>query len=160
MARVLVAYASKRGGTRGIGERIAAELAAVGHDVTVGPCGSVKAKGHDATVIGSCLYGGRWPGAAIRAVKQAARTKIPLWLFHSGPLGDENADEPQDLPKAIERLRPQLDLRAAVTFGGRLDEKPGGFIAGAMARNGFAGDWRDLDGRVTNWAREIGTALA
>jgi menaquinone-dependent protoporphyrinogen oxidase len=160
MARVMVAYASKRGGTEEIGERIAHELRAAGHEVTAGPCRTVRpTSDYDAAVVGSCLYGGRWPRGAVGMVKRAARTGTPVWLFHSGPLGDDNAGEPQDLPKAVKRILPRLDLQAAVTFGGRLDEEPGGFIAGAMARNGLAGDWRDLDGRVADWARDISAAL-
>jgi menaquinone-dependent protoporphyrinogen oxidase len=160
MTRVLVAHASKRGGTAEIGERIAAELRAAGHDVETLPCRRARLSSEfDAAVIGSCLYGGQWQGAAVRLVKQAAKRQTPVWLFHSGPLGDDNADEPQDLPKAVQRLQPRLDLQDVVTFGGRLAEKPGGFIAGAMARNGFAGDWRDLDGRVAEQARGIAAAL-
>jgi menaquinone-dependent protoporphyrinogen oxidase len=160
VARVLVAHASKRGGTAGIATRIADELRAAGHDVTACPAGAARLRsGYEAAVVGSCLYGGRWSRPAALLVKKLAATDLPVWLFHSGPLGDERAGEPQDLPRAVERHRDRLQLRDAVTFGGRLEENPGGFIAGAMARNGNAGDWRDLDGRVAEWARGLAAAL-
>lgn len=160
MARILVAYATKRNGTAEIAERIAEELRSRGHEVD--SCAARRARlqtGYDAAVVGSCLYAGRWRREAVKLVAGLARTDIPVWLFHSGPLGDEEAVQPQPLPKTVERHRDRIDLRDATTFGGRLTDRPGGFIANAMARNGRAGDWRDLDGRVADWAHDIATAV-
>jgi menaquinone-dependent protoporphyrinogen oxidase len=155
MARVLVAYGTKMGGTAGIAERIAEVLADRGHDVVVSPPAKVGGA-FDAAVVGSGLYAGRWRSGAIKVLRRLSRQDPApsTWLFHSGPLG-EDAEAPQPLPKAVAKLAEQLDARDVVTFGGRLDEEHAvGWIARAMVRNGKGGDWRDLDGAAA-WARII-----
>lgn len=162
MAKVLVAYGTKMGGTAGIAERVAEALRARGHAVTLLPAGRAgSAEGVEAAVVGSGLYAGRWRPEAVRLLRRLARTggNLPLWLFHSGPLGDDLAEQPQPLPKAVLPLAERLGAHDVVTFGGRLPGDARGFIAKAMARNGKAGDWRQLD-QAAAWANAIADDLA
>ena len=160
MARVLVAYASKRGGTEGIARMIAERLGERGVEADLVEAGRVKKPdGYDAVVLGSALYGGRWQRHAVRALKRIARAKArpPVWLFHSGPLGDEAADEPQAPTARVERLAEEIGADI-VTFGGRLADDAEGFIAKAMVRNGKGGDWRDPE-QIRGYADAIADGL-
>jgi menaquinone-dependent protoporphyrinogen oxidase len=164
MARVLVAYGSKMGGTAGIADRVADTLRGRGHQVTLAPAGEVpRGTAWDAAVVGSGLYAGRWRGEAVRLLKRLARSgEKPerVWLFHSGPLGDEHADDPAALPKKVLRLAEKLSAEDVVTFGGRFrEEDASGFIARAMAKGGVLGDWRRLD-HAEAWANAIAGSLA
>ena len=59
--KVLVAYASRHGATKGIAERIARTLEPRGNDVTLPPADQVSAvAGYDAFIIGSAAYTGHW----------------------------------------------------------------------------------------------------
>ncbi|MFH1329570.1 MAG: flavodoxin domain-containing protein [Actinomycetota bacterium] len=162
MAGVLVAYGSKMGGTAEIAARVADTLRGRGHQVTVAPAGQVPRRAaFDAAVVGSALYMGRWRREAVRLLKRLARSgekPSRLWLFHSGPLGDEHADDPVGLPRKVQALAEGLGAEDVVTFGGRLDSGAPGFVAKSMARNGMAGDWRRLD-HAEAWANTIAGEL-
>lgn len=161
MAKVLVAYGSKMGGTAGIAEAVAEALRAGGHDVTLLPAGRVPRRARfDAAVVGSALYAGRWRGEAVRLLKRLGRAapKPRVWLFHSGPLGEEHAADAMPLPKKVRAAAEQLEAPEAVTFGGRLDPERAGAIGRAMARNGMGGDWRQLD-RAEAWGRALADEL-
>jgi len=157
--KVLVAHGSKHGGTEEIARSVGGRLATLGCTVTVADAGEIREpERYDAIVVGSSLYAGRWNGGCVRMMRHLAKDcyQGPVWLFHSGPLG-ESADEPQPLPKKIESYAAQLDVRGVVTFGGRLEEHPSGVIAKAMAKD-MAGDWRNWD-HIDAWAVEIAEAL-
>lgn len=163
MAKVLVAYGSKMGGTAGIAERLADTLRGRGHQVTLAPAGKAPRKERfDAVVVGSGLYAGRWRREAVRLLERLARSgekPSRVWLFHSGPLGDEHADDPVGLPKKVLASAERLGAEEVVTFGGRLPADAPGFVAKAMARNSMAGDWRRLD-HAEAWANAIAGELA
>lgn len=160
MQKVLVAYGSKMGGTVGIADRIADTLAARGFDVTRSPASEAPAlDGFDGIVVGSALYSGRWRPEAVQLLQRLVQThaQVPLWVFHTGPLGDEHAGEPQPFPKKVQDLTDQLTVLGAVTFPGRLPDKPQGLLARLMARS-HAGDWRDF-GEIEGWANEVADTL-
>src|SRR5689334_12861824 len=93
--RVLVAYATRHGATRGIAQRIGERLTAAGLDVTVAAAASVDdVRGYDAFVIGGATYLGRWlkPLDAFVRRHRAALAEAPVWLFSSGPLGTQTVD--------------------------------------------------------------------
>ena len=158
--RVLVAYGTKMGGTKGLAEMVGRELEANGLEARVIDAGAVKTlTGFDAVIIGGALYALRWHKDARRFVRRhrKALTGIPVWFFSSGPL-DDSAHEKEIPPvrfvrKAIERL----GARGHVTFGGRMPSDATGFPAGAMARDN-AGDWRDPD-HVREWAKYVAEEL-
>jgi menaquinone-dependent protoporphyrinogen oxidase len=158
--RVLVTWASKRGGTAGIAAMIAEALRAGGLDVTAIPVEQVTAlDGFDAIVIGGALYANLWPWRARRFVNRhidVLRTK-PVWLFSSGPL-DASADT-TEIPPApvVSVLAERVGAIGHATFGGRLEPAAKGFPAGAMAKS-HSGDWRNAD-RIHAWATAIAAAL-
>jgi menaquinone-dependent protoporphyrinogen oxidase len=157
--KVLVAHGSKMGGTEEIAYAVGQKLTMLGHAITVAAADEARhASGYDAVVIGSSLYAGRWNGGCVRLLKQLVRAGFtgPVWLFHSGPLGDE-AEVAQPFPKGVGTLASKLDVRGMGTFGGRLEEHPRGFIARAMAKE-LSGDWRDWDA-IAAWAEEIAATL-
>jgi menaquinone-dependent protoporphyrinogen oxidase len=163
MARVLVAYGSKMGGTAGIAERVAETLKGRGHQVTLAPAGKVpRGLAWDAAVVGSGLYAGRWRRDAVRLLKRLGwQGEKPgrVWLFHSGPLGDEHADDPVALPAKVQAAADHLEAADVVTFGGRLPAEAPGFVAKAMARDNMMGDWRRPD-HAEAWANAVAAELA
>lgn len=161
MGKILVGYGTKMGGTVAIAEKIGEVLSSRGHEVTVSEASKARLKdGFDAAVIGSGLYAGMWRGPAKRLVKTLAKTapETPLWLFHSGPLGEGEADKQQKFPGWLKDLETGLDVRDKTTFGGLLTEDAPGMIAKSLRKNGMTGDFRDMDA-VAAWANSIAEAL-
>ena len=159
--RVLVATASKHGGTRGIAEAVADELRAMGIDAEVRDVGEVADPGrYGAVVVGSAVYMGNWMEDARRFVAghREALAAVPVWLFSSGPLGDPPV--PPGEPQGIDRWTAETGARGHRTFAGRLH--PGELGLGerlvAKAVRAPAGDFREWDA-IRAWAREIGEAL-
>jgi len=161
MIRVLVAYATKMGGTKGIADTIGDELTRDGIEAHVHDAGAVKdIKAYDALVIGSAIYANRWRPEAIRLLSLADRgNPIPVWLFQSGPLGEGAETMQVEIPKKVARLVEALGAPVPMTFGGRIEPATAkGFIAKKMAKGPNAGDFRD-DGRIRQWADGIAEEL-
>ena len=158
--RILVAYGSKRGGTRGLAEMVGAELERRGYDVEVRDARRVAGlEPYDAVIVGGALYAFRWHRHARRFVRRHRRAlrHLPVWLFSSGPLDESAATG--ELPP-VRHVRPameRLGARGHMTFGGRLAADATGFPASAMAKSN-AGDWRD-PGHVARWVDQIGREL-
>ena len=147
--RVLVAYGSKMGGTRGIAEMLGADLADLGHEVEVKSGRDVEeVTSFDAVIIGGALYYFiSWHKDARAMIRRhrAALQQRPVWLFSSGPL-DDTATEKEIPPiKSVLRTIERIGARGHVTFGGRLEEKNGSLPIG---------DWRDPQ-HVRQWAETI-----
>ncbi len=160
MTRALVAHGSKRGGTSGLAEMIAAALRQQGMTVDVQHARAVRdIAGYDAVVLGGVLYTNRWHRDARRFARrhQAALREMPVWLFSSGPLDDSAAEG--DIPPVpqVQQVAKEIRARGHATFGGRLTPDAKGFIARKMAKT-RSGDWRDRD-QVTAWVQEITSAL-
>jgi menaquinone-dependent protoporphyrinogen oxidase len=158
--RVLVTWASKRGGTEGIADSLGEALRRVGMDVMLVPAQAVrKDTAFDAALIGGALYAGRWPAAARRLIRRHEKRfrQVPVWLFSSGPL-DDSADR-QNIPptRQVHILMDRVGAQGHRTFGGRLSPDAKGFPARAMAKD-RAGDWRNQD-RIRSWACEIAREL-
>jgi menaquinone-dependent protoporphyrinogen oxidase len=104
--RVLVAYASRHGATRGIAERIGQAFEHRGIDVTVQPVESTDTVAqYDAFVIGSAAYMSHWMKEAATFVRRhrAVLASRPVWLFSSGPIGADRVDaKGRDVVKASE----------------------------------------------------------
>ena len=175
--RVLVAYASRTGFTKGIAEFIGERLGEHGTQVDVQGVDSVKnLAGYDAFVIGSALYNLHWLKEAKSFVSnnRALLCTRPVWLFSSGPVGTKTTDaQGRDLrdvsgPKEIDELREAVNPRDHWVFFGGLD---GSRLTGAigfayrMARRSQAarelmpeGDFRDWK-EIESWAKGIAEAL-
>ncbi|MET8764898.1 flavodoxin domain-containing protein [Lentzea sp. NPDC004782] len=160
MAEVLVAYATKMGGTKEIAEAIAARIRAASHEVIVLDAAKVRSvEPYKAVVLGSALYAGRWRPGAVRMLKRTehALARKPVWLFHSGPLGASQV--PQRAPRRVRELAARIGADQPITFGGRLTaQTAAGFLARKMARGPMAGDYRDWDA-IDQWAHSIAEHL-
>jgi len=173
--RILVAYATRHGATRGIAERIAETLARRGLDVTVRDvdrAGDVS--GYDAFVIGAAAYMFHWLKEATGFVRRnrALLATRPVWLFSSGPLGTETTDaEGNDMiaaavPKEFTELGGAIWPRGQRIFFGAHD--PTSAPIGLMerltrmmpaARDALpAGDFRDWP-EIEAWAGSIADEL-
>jgi menaquinone-dependent protoporphyrinogen oxidase len=177
--RILIAYATRHGSTRGIAERVAAVLAESGFDITLREVGDVDSLDHyDAFVIGSAAYMGGWLGEATTFVREH-RDELagqPVWLFSSGPIGDEPLDaKGRDQlvtarPKEFAEFARELEPRDERVFFGAWDPEapPVGLAEGLMARFARflpatkealpAGDFRDWPA-IEGWARGIAAEL-
>lgn len=172
--RVLVAYASRHGATKGIAERIADTITRAGHDVTLQPAEKVdRPQQYDAFVVGSAAYMYRWLGEATQFVRRnrdllASR---PVWLFSSGPIGTDTVDkEGRDVlevtrPREFAEFEQSIRPREIKVFFGAFDPNapPVGIAERVMAmtparKSMPAGDFRDWEA-IEGWAREIATQL-
>ena len=171
---ILVAYASKHGGTQGIAERIGEVLTASGQPTDVRSVSHVEdASGYDAFVIGSATYAMHWvrdASAFVRMNLELLRLR-PVWLFSSGPLGTETATpdgrevresaEPKEMAEFVDAVRPEQHR----VFYGVLDPDKLGFgerviwerPAGRDLLPG--GDFRDWS-EIEEWAKAIASELA
>ena len=177
--KVLVAYASKAGSTKGIAESIGQRLVARGVQVEVEDVNSIRdASGYDAYVVGSAVYMFHWMKEAKQflARNRKAISGRPVWLFSSGPVGPSRTNaKGQDLldvsvsgPKELDELQNMVNPCGHRVFFGVLD---GSKLTGAtgfmyrMARRSESardsmpeGDFRDWK-QIEEWADGIAESL-
>lgn len=173
--KVLVAFASRYGSTRGIAEFIAKKLRREGLDVDLADVGEVTCpERYDALVLGSALYMGRWMKEARRFASRngPVLSSRPVWLFSSGPTGRERMDaKGRDLlspsvsgPLDLEELRSEVKAQDHRVFFGAFEPGNLGFFSRQIfkseaARNAVPrGDFRDWD-EIEAWAAEIARSL-
>jgi len=173
--RVLIAYASRYGATKGIAERIAATL----HSQHLAPSlqpvrQAVDPAGYDAVIVGSAAYFFHWMKPAANFVRHNSRTLAdrPVWLFSSGPLGTkEKDDQGRNLreflePKEIAEFRNLVHPRDHHVFFGAFDSATLGFThrliykmpanrGDALFPQGDFRNWQEIDA----WANTIAQAL-
>jgi menaquinone-dependent protoporphyrinogen oxidase len=175
--RVLVAYASKYGSTKGIAEFVGEKLRQEGMQVDVQEVGTVRnAADYDAFVIGSAVYMFHWLKEAKRFVSKNSALLVnrPVWLFSSGPVGTQSKDaKGRDLlevsgPKELDELRALVKPRDHQVFFGALD---GTRLTGTigftyrLARRSQAAreampegdfrDWKEIDAWAGSIAEEL-----
>lgn len=159
---VLVAFASRYGATRQIAQHIGAVLTVAGHDVRVRPTTAVAdVRGHEAVILGSSVYRGRWMDQASAFAEQhrAALAERPTWLFSSGLLGaGESLSD-------LDRLGALLGARDLQAFGGALEVRRLDLVDRVLRLNPARrralrpGDYRDWAG-IEEWAHQIAADLA
>lgn len=172
--KVLVAYASRHGATRGIAERIAQTIRQAGHEVDLEPVEKVdRAEQYEAFVIGSAAYMFHWLKDATQFVHRhhTLLASRPTWLFSSGPIGPETVDK--NGRDVLETTRPRefaefgetVKARDMRVFFGAFDPDapPVGIAEKVMAltparRAMPAGDFRDWP-QIEAWADGIARAL-
>ena len=175
--KVLVAYASKYGSTKGIAEFIGEKLRQHGMQADVQEVHTIRNVGdYEAFVIGSAVYMFHWLKEARQFVSRnrALLASHPVWLFSSGPVGKETKNaKGMDLrdvsgPKEIDELREAVKPRDHRVFFGVLDgSKLTGTLALGykMARMSKSareempeGDFRDWN-EIEAWANSIAATL-
>jgi len=169
-SEVLVAFATKHGGTAGIAEAIGHTLRQSGDlTVDVRPAGEVRdLDGYRAVIVGSAVYMGKWQEDAIEFLKRFERElrERPVWLFSSGPTGGSAdadtavaraATSPDAVlaPGEVAKRAQRFGARGHATFAGRVSDEANGLLERWMPR----GDWRDF-ALVATWARAIGAELS
>lgn len=172
--KVLVAYSSKYGATKGIAERIGSAMRRPGLDVVVARCKDVRdPSGYDAFVVGSAAYMFNWRKDARKFVRRNAEllAERPVWLFSSGPLGTDTVDKDgNDVlagaePKQFAEFDDLVGPRGMQVFFGAFDpEQVRGvdrIVAWMPAIHDVmpSGDFRDWKA-IDDWAHRIADELA
>ena len=159
---VLVAYASKHGSTAEIAEAIADAL--VDHEVKAEAksVNTVEDLGpYEAVVLGSAVYAGAWMREAVAFVERHAGelSRRPVWLFSSGPLG-EDVEDHEEQPRQMPELRRLIGPKGHRVFYGALDVSALGFAERMIAKAVKAptGDFRDWEA-IRRWAEGIAEEL-
>jgi menaquinone-dependent protoporphyrinogen oxidase len=160
---VLVAVASKHGSTEEIAGVVADELRAAGHLVEVRDVAQrFDVTQYDAAVVGSAIYMGNWMSEAWQFVEgyQEQLQAMPVWLFSSGPLGEEYP-EGMGRPETLDELMEMTNARDHTVFVGKLDKDELGFGERMIARVVKApeGDFRNWP-EIRRWAAHIAAELA
>jgi menaquinone-dependent protoporphyrinogen oxidase len=161
--RVLVAYATKFGATAEIAEVIGSTLAESGLPVDVRRARDVDTLDpYDVVVLGSAVYMARWRRDALRLLRRPELAERAVWLFSSGPAGQDTAENHSDRwtkPQRVMHRAAEIDARGHVVFGGRVSEDAGGFVRRNMARNSppELRDRRNWD-EIRAWAAKIAKA--
>jgi menaquinone-dependent protoporphyrinogen oxidase len=159
---IVVAYASKHGSTEGIAQAIATRLRYRDLDAkAVSVHDLIDLDAAEAVVLGSAVYAGSWIKDAVRFAEHHAdrlRT-IPVWLFSSGPLGEEVKDE-EEQPRQLGALRASIAPREHRVFFGALDIETLSFGERMIVKavHAPAGDFRDWDA-INAWADAIADDL-
>jgi menaquinone-dependent protoporphyrinogen oxidase len=173
--RVLVAYASKHGSTKGIADFVGEKNREKGLKVDVLEVEQVKNVGdYDAFVIGSAVYMFHWMKEAMKFVSRNRSILFtrPVWLFSSGPTGTSQKDaKGRDLldptvsgPKELEELREKLRFRDHRIFFGSFDPKDLDFFTRqffksvAIREATPIGDFRDWK-EIEEWSNQIVSSL-
>jgi menaquinone-dependent protoporphyrinogen oxidase len=167
MTRVLVTYASKHGSTEEIARAIAHELQERNLDTDCVEVGDASLGVFDAVILGSAVYAGRWRSEARHFLKKHLDefSKVPFWIFSSGPVGEKAQEDFEQNSKWLEphkvlELAESAGMRGHKVFGGRLPTDPHGMIENSMVRNTpeeFR-DLRDWDA-IRAWADEVAKEL-
>ena len=172
--RILVAYASRHGATRGIAERIAETLIAAGQRVDVRALKDVADPvDYDAFVIGSAVYMFHWLKDMTRFLRRNRRILAdrPVWLFSSGPLGTETTDAKGRDVLEVSAAKEAAEFEAAIHprgkamfFGAYTPGKPVGLAERFVQKMPAArdampeGDFRDWEA-IEAWAACIASEL-
>jgi menaquinone-dependent protoporphyrinogen oxidase len=159
---ILVAYASKHGATEGIAQHIARSLNVAGREADARSVTDVLELGApDAVVIGSAVYAGSWRKEAVEFVETHADelARLPVWLFSSGPLGEQIADD-EEQPRQLAEIRARISPRGHKMFFGALDAGKLSFGERMMVKAVKApeGDFRNWDA-IRDWADGIALEL-
>jgi len=160
MARILVAYASKKGSTAEIAQAIGKELQVAGHIVDVTEMKSVLSlEGYNSVVIGAPFYMGSIMADAGKFIGryEIALTKVPVAGFAVGlaPLGKDPADRDNAMKKLQKTLEPLTPV-AMTIFAGRLDLTKLSWFQKWITEKvkSPVGDFRDWTA-IAAWAREL-----
>jgi len=160
MARVLIAYASKKGSTAEIAQAIGKELQAAGHTADVIEAGAVSSlAGYNAVVIGGPMYMGRIVGDVAKFVKRhrdglanlpVAGFVVGLAAVSKDPEGMEMAHT--TLHAALSPLQPV----AETVFAGRLDPAKLSWFQNWITKKvkSPTGDFRDWI-MIAAWAKDL-----
>jgi menaquinone-dependent protoporphyrinogen oxidase len=159
---VLVAYASRRGATRGIAERIAARMRGDGLDVHLDPLlGREQVGRFQAVVLGSPIYSHEWEREAVDFCRRnaAALAGHPVWTFSVGWPAHGSTAPPADARNLAEVHR-LVAVREHRLFLGALDAAELPVLQRLVFRmrghtSGDLRDWAAIDAWTDEIARQL-----
>jgi menaquinone-dependent protoporphyrinogen oxidase len=164
MARILVAYATKKGSTAEIAQAMGRELQAGGHIVDVAEMGGVTSlNGYDAVIIGAPMYMGKMIDTAKFVTRlRDGLMKLPVagFIVSLAPVSKDPVHMANAQKALHESLSPLLPV-AETVFAGSLDMKKLSWFQRWMTKSvkSPVGDFRDW-AAITAWARELPEKLA
>lgn len=160
MARILVAYVTKKGSTAEIAQAIGKELQAAGHPVDVKEMKSVSSlEGYNSVVIGGPFYMGSIMADVGKFIagNESDLKKVPVAAFAVGlaPLGKDPADKENALKKLQKTVEPLKPVAMAI-FAGRLDLTKLSWFQKWISEKvkSPVGDFRDWT-VIAAWARDL-----
>jgi menaquinone-dependent protoporphyrinogen oxidase len=164
--RVLVAYATKHGATKGIAEKIGQVLREADLPTEVRNVQEVnELTPFNAIVLGSAVYIGSWREEAAKFLEnnEQALTERPVWLFSSGPTGEGDPVELQNgwtFPGKLQPVADRIQPRDIAVFHGAVNPQNLNFVTRLMMKNVKAplGDFRDWDA-IETWAAGIADTI-
>jgi menaquinone-dependent protoporphyrinogen oxidase len=158
-ARILVAYASRKGSTAEIAQAVGRELQSTGYEVVVKEMIAVTAlDGYDAIVLGAPVYMRKIIeiGSFVKRFREKLGAR-PVAAFAVGmaPVSKNPLDVEDETKLLLDSISPVVPVAAAV-FAGRVDPEKLNFIMRRMlkAAKSPVGDFRDWDA-ISAWAGEI-----
>jgi menaquinone-dependent protoporphyrinogen oxidase len=159
-ARILVAYASKKGSTAEIARAIARELESAGMTVDVTGIESVASLDpYDALVLGTPVYAGKFladiPAFVTRHSEKIARIPVAGFVTGIAPVYPE-AGDPDDIAKKLAQAMAPVKPVAVTMFAGKFEPREHGILVRSIGKvmKIPAGDFRDW-GSISAWAREL-----
>ena len=159
-ARILVAYASRKGSTAGIAQAIGKELTLEGYTVDVSELKSVTSlAGYNAVVIGAPVYTGKVTGdvAAFVSTNKDELSRVPVAGFVTGiaPVFPKTGEVKGFTDQLVTALSPVLPV-AVTMFAGTLDAGKMNLVERSLTRlmKVPTGDFRDWDA-LAAWAKTL-----
>ncbi len=159
-ARILVAYASRKGSTAGIAQAICKELTIEGYTVDVSEMKSVTSiAGYNAVVIGAPVYTGKVTGdvAAFVSTNKDELSRVPVAGFVTGiaPVYPKTGDVKGFTDQLVTALSPVRPV-AVTMFAGTLDAGKMNLVERSLTTlmKVPTGDFRDWDA-IAAWAKTL-----
>jgi len=159
-ARILVAYASRKGSTAGIAQAIGKELTLEGYTVDVSEMKSVTSlAGYNAVVIGAPVYTGKVTGdvAAFVSTNKDELSRVPVAGFVTGiaPVFPKTGDVKGFTDQLVTALSPVRPV-AVTMFAGTLDAGKMNLVERSLTTlmKVPTGDFRDWDA-IAAWAKTL-----
>jgi len=159
-ARILVAYASRKGSTAGIAQAIGKELISEGYAVDISDIKSVTSiAGYNAVVIGAPIYTGKITGdvAAFVAANRDGLSRLPVAGFVTGiaPVYPKTGDVKGFIDQLVTALAP-ISPVAVTMFAGTLDEGKMNLVERSLTSlmKVPTGDFRDWDA-IATWTKTL-----
>ena len=159
-ARILVAYASRKGSTAGIAQAIGKELTIEGYTVDVSEMKSVTSlAGYNAVVIGASVYTGKVTGdvAAFVSTNKDELSRVPVAGFITGiaPVFPKTGDVKGFTDQLVTALSPVRPV-AVTMFAGTLDAGKMNLVERSLTTlmKVPTGDFRDWDA-IAAWAKTL-----
>ena len=159
-ARILVAYASRKGSTAGIAQAIGKELISEGYAVDISDIKSVTSiAGYNAVVIGAPIYTGKITGdvAAFVAANRDGISRLPVAGFVTGiaPVYPKTGDVKGFIDQLVTAFAP-ISPVAVTMFAGTLDAGKMNLVERSLTSlmKIPTGDFRDWDA-IATWTKTL-----